>query len=90
MKGELREVFEEIPPEVGLFLEVQEIKFSGAHATAQVAYYFKAMADTERSKRYLALGKQKMTLLLEKRDERWKLKEVKGLVNTMKTVAKGK
>lgn len=90
MKGELREVFEEIPPEVGLFLEVQEIEVSGAHATAQVAYYFKAMADTERSKRYLALGKQKMTLQLDKRDERWKLKEVKGLVNTMKTVAKGK
>ena len=90
MKGELREVFEEIPPEVGLFLDVQEIKVSGAHATAHVAYYFKAMADTERSKRYLALGRQKMTLQLDKRDERWKLKAVKGLVNTMKTAVKAK
>ena len=41
-------------------------------------------------KRYLALGKQKMTLELDKRDERWKLKGVSGLVNTMKTVAEGK
>ena len=89
MRGALREVFEEIPPEVGLFLEVRGIEISGEHATVRVAYYFKAMVDTERSRRYTALGKREMTLHLGKREERWKLKEVKGLVDEMKAVAKG-
>ncbi|MCD6335385.1 MAG: hypothetical protein J7M27_08655 [Candidatus Latescibacteria bacterium] len=36
------------------------------------------------------LDKQKMTLQLDKRGERWKLKAVRGLVNTMKTAVKAK
>ena len=90
MRGALREVFEEIPPEVGLFLEVKGIEISGEHATVQVAYFFKAMVDTERSKRYIALGTRQMTLALEKRGERWKLSEVKALVDEMKAVAKSR
>ncbi|MCK4590546.1 MAG: hypothetical protein KAT86_02240, partial [Candidatus Latescibacteria bacterium] len=89
MKEELRQVFEEIPSEVGLFLEVKGIEVSGEHATVQAVYFFKAMMDTERSRRYIALGKKEMTLQLEKDEGRWKLKGVKGFVDEMKAVAKG-
>ncbi len=86
LAGELRSLFETLPPDVRLFFTEERIEVSGKSATVEVGYYFKSKSEfpSEESKAFLEVKGTLRLILVQGEEGGWKLSKAKEVVDQMK------